>query len=91
MVTPVADLFKPLAPGVFEQANPMARVLKFVNIGPDFRLPGYLVSGGFATSGAAGVKSANGAQGGSRRSRQFDENTPYFLNVLVGVDDVLVA
>ena len=39
----------------------MAGVLEFVDIGPDFSLPGFIMNSGFAAGGATGVELADQA------------------------------
>src|SRR5271165_5466077 len=68
----------------------MAGVFELVDVGPDFGLPGFVMSGGLAAGGAAGVQ-ADGSYFRDERSRQFDENAADFLNLLVGIEHVLVA
>jgi hypothetical protein len=52
----------------------------------------FLVNGSLAASGASGVELAHHwTRRRLVRSRQFDKDTTYFLDVLVGVDYVLVT
>src|SRR5580658_8090150 len=53
---PAADFLQALAASVFEQPHAMARVFKLVDVRPDFCLPGLVVSGGIAASGAPSVQ-----------------------------------
>src|SRR5215472_16578099 len=48
-VAPVADLFESLCTGLLEQAYAMASMLEFVDVGPNFRLPGFVVDSRFPT------------------------------------------
>src|SRR5271165_1880677 len=92
LIAPVANFFEAFATGLLEQADTMAGVLKFVDIGPDFRQPMFFMDSGFAASSAAGVQTADhGAGGRLGRTGQLDEDTADFLNVFVRVDDVFVA
>ena len=71
---------------------PVPRVLKLVDVRPDLRLPGLLVRRGFSAGRAPSVQihgdvfSANGMG-----SRQFHENTPHFLDLLIHAEQMLVA
>jgi hypothetical protein len=80
---------------MFEKPNQVPGVFEFVNVGPDFSLPGFLVTGRLTASGTAGVQSDGRrfdcADAGSPRSRQFNEDAPDFLDFLVRVEQVFVA
>src|ERR1700674_20994 len=97
LIAPVANFFEAFATGLLEQADTMADVLKFMNIGPHLSQPMFLMNRGFTAGGAAGVKPPDHRTGwrmgstGQLETGQLDEDAPYFLDVFVGVDDVLVA
>ena len=92
LIAPVPDFFETFATGLLKQADAVADVLKFVNISPDFSLPVFFMNRVLTTGGAAGVKLAHNRAGWrSVRAGQLDEDTPHFLDVFVGVDDVLVT
>src|SRR3984957_10571636 len=87
LIAPVPNFPETFATGLLEQADTMADVLKFMNIGPDFCLPVLVMNCGFAAGSAAGVESADHWAGGRLVSaRQLDEDTTYFLDVFVGVN-----
>jgi hypothetical protein len=89
---PVANFLQPAPAGVFEQADEVAGVFEFVDVGPDLGLPTLLVRGGFATGGAAGVQRHRDHLDSNRsRARQFHENAADFLDLFVLAQDVLVA
>ncbi len=69
----------------------MAEMLKFVDVGPNLGLQGFVVDRGFPATGAAGVEFSNQPRAGRRRFRQFDEDAAYFLDVVSLADDVLVT
>jgi hypothetical protein len=56
LAPPVADFLQTSAPGVLEEANAMAGVFKFVDVGPDLGLPTLVVRRGFAAGCATGMK-----------------------------------
>jgi hypothetical protein len=87
---PAADFLQPLASGVLEKADEVARVFELVDVRPDFRLPGFVMSCGVAAGGAAGVQ-ADRSWFRQNRARQFDEDAADFLNLLVFVEHVFVA
>src|SRR5277367_6441106 len=92
LIAPVADFLETLATGLFEQANTVTDVLKFMDIGPDLSLPVFLMNRSFSAGGAASVQLADNGAGGHMVSvGQFDEDAANFLDVFVGVDNVLVA
>src|SRR6202521_2456690 len=102
LIAPVANFFEAFATGLLEQADTMADVLKFMNIGPHLSQPMFLMNRGFTAGGAAGVKPADQGTGwrirsmgrldtGQLETGKLDEDAPYLLDVFVGVDDVLVA
>jgi hypothetical protein len=92
LIAPIANFLETLATALLEEADTMADVLKFMNIGPHLSLPVLLMNGGFAAGGAAGVKLADYGTGWRLAGcGQLNEDAPYFLDVFVGVDDVLVA
>jgi hypothetical protein len=86
----VADLLQAFAAGVFEEANPVAGVLKFVDISPDLGLPTGFVDSCIATASAAGVERHRRALPPGSGFAQLDENTPDFLDLFVGTYNVLV-
>src|SRR5437660_439270 len=70
----------------------MARVLKFVDVCPDFSLPALFVRGRFAAGGASRVKGGRWSFSFQRDgARKFDEDAAYFLNLFVLAEEVLVA
>jgi len=92
LVAPIANFLEALATALLEEADTMADVLKFMNIGPHFSLPVFVMNGGFSAGGAARVKLSDYGTGWGLASHgQFDEDAANFLDVFVGVDDVLVA
>ena len=93
LIAPVADFFEAFAPGLLEQADAMAGMLKFVDVSPNFRQPMFFVDGAFAASSAAGVQPADDRPGRRlvRGAGKLDEDAADFLDVFVSVDDVLVA
>lgn len=88
--SPARNFFKAFSTSMFEEPNPVAGVLKFVNVGPHLRLPTLIVTGGFSAGGATGMQTDWAGQlrnlGG-----QLDENAANFLNLFVFVEHVLVA
>ena len=68
----------------------MAGVFELVDVRPDFRLPGLVVSRGVAASGAPGMQADRGCFR-QNRARQLDENAADFLNLLVLIKHVLIA
>ena len=44
LVAPIADFLQPFGASLFEQSDPVAGVLEFMNIGPNFSLPGLVVN-----------------------------------------------
>ena len=67
-IAPVIDFSQTLGTSLLEQANPVPSVLKFVDVGPNFRLPGLKMNRRFATGGASGMQSSNHPYGcGARR------------------------
>ena len=92
LIAPIANFLEAFATALLEEADTMADVLEFMNIGPHFGLPVFVMNGGFAAGGAASVKLADYGTGWRLASHgQLDEDAAYFLDVFVGVDDVLVA
>jgi len=92
LVAPIANFLEALATALLEEADTMADVLKFMDIGPHFSLPVFLMNGRFSAGGAASVKLADYGTGWGLVSHgQLDEDAAHFLDVFVGVDDVLVA
>jgi hypothetical protein len=92
LIAPIADFLEAFATALLEQPHPMAEVLEFMNVSPYFGLPVLVVNCGLAAGGAAGMKLADDGPGRRRRGTgQLDEDAAYFLNIFVGVDDVLVA
>jgi len=92
LVAPVANFPKTFAAALLEQSDAMTGVLKLMNVSPYFSQPMLFVHGRFAAGGTTGVKPANhGPSGRLNRTRQLNEHAAHFLNILVGVDDVLVA
>ena len=77
---------------MLEQAYPVARVLKLVDVSPDLRLPRLIVRRGLPTCRTASVKiygdffAADGIG-----ARQFHENAPHFLDFLVHAEQMLIA
>src|ERR1039457_6244088 len=92
LIAPITKFFEAFTTGLLKQADTMAGVFKFMDIGPYFSQPMFLMDRRFAASGAAGVKSANHWPGWRLVScGQLDEDTAYFLDVLIGVNHMLVA
>ncbi len=67
-VTPAGDFFQAIGAGLLEEADAVAGVLEFVDIGPDFGLPGVVVDRGLAAGGAAGVELQRGGDGRASRA-----------------------
>ena len=79
---------------MFEEAYQVARVLELVDIGPDLGLPSRVVSGGFATGRASGMKRDwidFGFRSDRRGAREFDEDTADFFDLLAGPEKVFIA
>jgi len=68
----------------------MPRVLKLVDVGPNFGLPAVVMDGRFPACSAAGVQ-FGGQIGDARFRLQFDKNAANFLDVLVLADQVFVT
>ena len=90
MAAPVADFSQAFAYGVFEKSYLVAGVFEFVDVGPDFGLPGQFVGGGFSATSTAGVKGYAGFRR-RRRVMQFDEHAAHFLDLFVRAEDVFVS
>jgi len=70
----------------------MAGVLEFVDVRPNLRLPGFIVSGRFAAGGAACMQADHDRAPIDRNgSGQFDEDAAYFLNFFILAQQVFVA
>jgi hypothetical protein len=92
LIAPIANFFEALATALLEEADAMADVLKFMNIGPHLSLPMLVMNGGISAGGAASMELTDYRTGWRRASAgQLDEDAAYFLNVFLGVDDVFVA
>ena len=77
---------------MLEKTYPVTGVLKFMDVGPYFGLPCFIMNCGCAAGGAASVELSNQARrDGNRAGRQFDENAAHFLNVFFVANDVFVA
>ena len=68
-VAPIGDFFQTVSPSLLEETYPVARVLEFVNVGPYFSLPGFVVDCGLAAGGAAGMQLSDRACRNSDWSR----------------------
>src|SRR6267154_3642535 len=91
-VAPVGDLLQPVCPGLLEKTNPVAGMLKFVDVGPYLGLPGFIMNRRFTAGGAAGVQLPNQAgRDGDRPGRQLNKDAADFLDVFVIANDVFVA
>src|SRR5579862_5422462 len=89
---PVGDFLQPSTQGMLEQANPVARVLKLVNVGPHLCLPTLVVGGGLSAGRAPGVKLHRDGFGADRSGpRQLYKDAAHFLDLLVGSENMLVA
>ena len=67
-------------------------MLEFVDVSPHFRLPAFIMNGGFAAGGAAGVQLSDGTRGNCDRSgRELDKDAAHLLDVFVVADNMLVA
>ena len=62
-IAPIGDFLQPFRPGLLEKTYAVARVFKFVDIGPYLGLPGFIVDRRLATSGTAGMQLSDGASG----------------------------
>src|SRR5215469_18749246 len=70
----------------------MARVLEFVDVCPDFGLPALFMDRTFAAGRAPGVECDRRSLDADWRGiLQFDEDTAYFFDFLVGAKQVLVT
>ena len=89
---PATDFLEAFAAGMFEQADTVAGVFEFVDVGPDFGLPSLLVDRTLATGRTTGVK-RNGSNLGPdlSRARQFHEDAPNLFDFLVHSKNVFVA
>ena len=56
MASPVGYFFQTFSSGVLEESDSVAGVFEFVDVGPDFGLPGEFVGRGLSATGTAGVK-----------------------------------
>src|SRR5215471_17526048 len=66
-------------------------MFEFVDVSPDFRLPGLFVGGRFAAGGAASMEGdLNRLVFYRDGTRKFNKNAPHFLNLLVLAQQVLV-
>lgn len=88
--TPVADFLESFVVGLFEQADAVPGMLKFVNIGPHFRAPSLVVQSHFSAGGAAGVQFAI-RRGGFDVAGQLDEYAADFLDVIICIYQMFVA
>jgi len=75
---------------MLKKPNPVAGVLKLVNVGPNFGLPGFIVSGGNAAGGAACVQADRGGFN-CRGTWEFEEDAADLLNFLVFIQQVFIA
>jgi hypothetical protein len=94
LVAPVGNFLEAFTAGLFEQPNAVPSMLEFMNVSPDFRPPRLVMDGSFATTGAASMEFSSLAwnrRNGTGRPGQFDENAADFFDVVLAVDDVLVA
>jgi len=92
LIAPISNFLEAFSAGLLKQANTVASMLEFMNIGPHLREPIFLMDCGFAAGSAASVKSPDNRPGRRRGgTRQFNEDTAHFLYVFVGVDYMLVA
>ena len=89
-VTPAGNLRQPFGAGLPKQAHTVAGVLEFVDISPNFCLPGLVMDSGFTAGGASGMQSAHSVRV-SKAYRQLDENAADLLYVLVLADEMFVA
>lgn len=62
-VTPADNFLQAFCAALLKQAHMMARVLKFVDVGPNLSLPRFLMDGRFPTGGAARMQFAESADG----------------------------
>ncbi len=88
VLAPVADFFQAFIAGLLEKANAVPRMLKLVNIGPDFGAPAFLMGRGLATGSTAGVQTPPSPRDGRG---QLDEDAAHFLDFFLFADDVFVA
>ena len=69
----------------------MPGVLEFVDVRPYLGLPGVIVDGAGAASGAAGVQFLRDVAPLGRLGLQFDEDAAYFLNIFFLPDHMFVT
>jgi len=68
----------------------MTGVLKFVDVGPNFGTPGFIVDRHFAAGSTAGVESPALAYAFDMVP-QFDKDAAHVFDIIVGINDVLVT
>ena len=68
----------------------VAGMFEFVDVGPDFRLPGSLVGRRLAAAGTAGMK-GHTLPRGRGSILEFEKDAADFFNLFVRTEDVLVA
>src|SRR5579862_4129320 len=86
---PVHQFLQAFAFNLLEAADQVTRVLKFMNIGPDFGLQLLVVCGGFTTSRAHGVQLHRDL--GLGQFGQLDENDAHVLYFIIVADFLLVT
>jgi hypothetical protein len=91
LITPIHDFAKAFGPGLLKQTNPMTTVLEFVNVRPNLRLPAFIVYRHLATRSTASVEAPSCPMHRSDGLGKLDENAANLLDILISVDDVLVA
>src|ERR1700688_604037 len=91
VAAPVGDFFQTFSSGVLEESYFVAGIFEFVDVGPDFSLPGFVVSCRLAAAGATGVEGDVRFCGGRLRFLQFDKDAAHLFDLFFRAQDVLVA
>jgi hypothetical protein len=91
LIAPVGNFFQSMGAGLLEESNPVAAMLKFVDIGPDLGLPPLVVDRHLPARSTARVKFPALFFDRSWPLGKLDENAADLLNVLIGVNHMLIA
>ena len=91
LVAPVGHFFQSVGASLLEEPNTVAAMLKFVDIGPDLGLPAFGMDRHLAACSAAGMQFPGLFFDWRWPLGKFNENAADLLNVLIGVNHMLVA